>query len=363
MRKPAALLVLMMWTSGLSAQTSDWQKTWNETQAAARTEGKVVVVGSPDPVMRNDIIPRFTARFGISVEFIAGSSGQLVGRLRTERSSGIYSIDAFMSGASTTVNVLYAEKMIDALKPLLILPEVTDGASWRRGKPWFVDPEEQYVLMLFSRIDSLLFINTAFVKPEEMRAAKDLLNPKWKGKIATEDPNSSGSGSNSSVHFYTQLGAEFVRALYIDQKPTISRDRRQLIDWLARGTYPICLTCRPDDARPLQKEGFRLLQIFELADLPNRINSAPFLLTVANRAPHPNAARLFVNWLAGKEAMEIYSRGYEAATLRSDVDESFLDPRTIPLPGVTYPDDTDFHWVSSGRREGAEKVRELLKKP
>jgi len=30
---------------------------------------------------------------------------------------------------------------------------------------------------------------------------------------------------------------------------------------------------------------------------------------------------------------------------------------------VSYPDDTDFHWVATGRREAAEKVRELLKKP
>jgi ABC-type Fe3+ transport system substrate-binding protein len=96
--------------------------------------------------------------------------------------------------------------------------------------------------------------------------------------------------------------------------------------------------------------------------MQNRVNSAPFLLTLANKAPHPNAARVFVNWLATKEGLDIYSRGYDAATLRTDVDESFLDPRTVPRPGVTYPDDTDLNWVASGRRDAAEKVRELLKK-
>ncbi|MBA2690000.1 MAG: extracellular solute-binding protein [Burkholderiales bacterium] len=363
MGKIATLLMLMICTSTSMAQSQDWQKAWNDTVAAAKKEGKVVVAGSPDPVMRNEIIPKFTARFGIPVDFIAGKSGQIAGRVRTERSSGIYSIDVFMAGASTTINVLYAEKLIDPLKPLLILPEVTDGTKWKRGKPWFADPDGQYVLMLFSSVDSLIFVNAAYVKPEEMRAAKDLLNPKWKGKIATEDPNTSGSGSNSSVHFYSQMGADFVKKLYIDQKPAISRDRRQLTDWLARGTYPICLTCRVDDARALQKEGFKLMEIFDLSGMQNRVNSAPFLLTVANKAPHPNAARVFVNWLASKEALEIYSRNYESATLRTDVDESFLDPRTVPRPGVTYPDDTDLKWVSSGRRDAAEKVRELLKQP
>jgi len=266
-----------------------------------------------------------------------------------------------MSGASTTINVLYPEKMIDPLKPLLILPEVIDGSKWKRGQPYFADEQQQYVLMLFSRVDGFHFINTDYVKPEEMRAAKDLLNPKWKGKIATEDPSSSGSGSNLSVSIYSQLGPDFVKQLYIDQKPAISRDRRQHTDWLARGIYPICLTCRADDIAPLQKEGFKLLEIFELSDFQNRVVSAPFLLTLANRAPHPNAARVFVNWLAGKEALEIYSRGYEAATLRTDVDESFLDPRTIPRSGIKYPDDTDPEWIGAGRRETAEKVRELLK--
>ncbi len=362
MKRIIVLLMSLAFAPAAMAQSADWQKTWDQTLADAKKEGKVVVAGSPDPVMRNEIIPKFVARYGIPVEFIAGQSSQIAARVRTERSSGIYSIDVYMAGASTSVNVLYAEKMIDPVKPLLLLPEVTDGTKWKRGKPLFADPEEQYIFMLFGSVDSLVFINADYVKPEEMRAAKDLLNPKWMGKIASEDPNASGSGSNSSVHFYTQLGPEFIKKLYVDQKPVISRDRRQLTDWLARGTYPICLTCRADDARALQKEGFKLEQLFELSDMQNRVNSAPFLITLANKAPHPNAVRVFINWLATKEALEIYSHGYDAVTLRSDVDESFLDPRTIPRPGVTYPDDTDLAWVATGRREAAEKVRELLKK-
>ena len=68
---------------------------------AAKKEGKVVVAGSPDPVMRNDIIPKFTARFGIPIEFIAGRSSQIVSRVETERASGIFSIDALSRRART----------------------------------------------------------------------------------------------------------------------------------------------------------------------------------------------------------------------------------------------------------------------
>ena len=64
----------------------------------------------------------------------------------------------------------------------------------------------------------------------------------------------------------------------------------------------------------------------------------------------------------GKEALEIYSRGFGSATLRTDVDESFLDPRAIPKPGVNYPDDADPQWRSVEKIAAGNKVRDLLKK-
>lgn len=356
-----ALLLLLSIALPVGAQQKNWEKEWSEILAAAKKEGKVVVAGSPDPVMRNELIPKFTARHGIAVEFIAGRSSQMAARVRTERGSGIYSIDVYLSGPDTTANVLYGENMIDPLKPLLILPEVVDGSKWKKGRPWFIDPEERFVLRPFSSVASLLFINTDYVKPEEMRSAKDLLNPRWRGKISTEDPTTTGAGANLGSRFYNQLGDEFIKKLYIDQKPVSTRERRQFTDWLARGTYPICLNCREDDVRPLQKEGFKILEIFELADVPGTINGSPWLLTVASKAPHSNAARIFVNWLASKEGIEIYSRGYGSVTLRTDVDESFLNPGNIPRPGVNYFDDTDWKWVITGRKETRSKVWKMLK--
>ena len=346
------------------AQSSDWQKQWDETLAAAKKEGKVVVAGSPDPVMRNQIIPRFTERYGIQVDFVAGRSSQIISKVRLERAAGQYLTDVYMSGAGTTFFTLLPEKMLDPLKPLLIHPEVTEPAKWKRGKPWFVD-EEGYVLMLFSSVQSLLFINTDYVKREALRSVQDLLDPKWKGKISSEDPlgRAGGGGAGSSLHWFHQLGPEFMRKLHFGQKITVSNDRRQMIDWLAQGKFPICLSCKEEGASELKGEGFNLFEVFELEGIPNRINSSPFLLSYANKAPHPNAARIFVNWLAGKEALEIYSRENGTATLRTDVDESFLDPRVIPRPGVSYVDVTDIKWITAGRKEAAEKMLQALKNP
>src|SRR3954452_20542282 len=229
-------LLSLLHAPQLVAQSAGWQKIWDETLAAARKEGKVVVVGSPDPVFRNEIIPTFRSKFGIEIEAIFGSSGPLAERARMERASGIRYLDVFMPGPSTAMYNLEAEHLLDPIKPLLLLPEVADHSKWKLGQPHFIDAGKQNVLMLFRNVESFLFVNEAYVKPGELKTLDDLLNPKWAGKIETQDPLGSGTASDLSAYFYTEKGPDFVRKLFVDQKPVIREDRRQLMDSLARGT-------------------------------------------------------------------------------------------------------------------------------
>jgi hypothetical protein len=186
----------------------------------------------------------------------------------------------FMPGMDPAVPVLYPERMLAPLKPLLMLPEVIDPTKWKKGNLWFVDPEDKFVLRVFSHITTLLHINTDQVKPGEIQSAKDLLNPKWKGKIALEDPTTAGSGSNQAARIYAQLGEEFFKRLYIDQKPFITRERRQLSDSLARGTYPITFNAQGSEVERMRKEGFPITDIMELVDLPRALTGSPWLLTL-----------------------------------------------------------------------------------
>ncbi len=273
------------------AQEKGWEKKWETVMAAAKKEGRVVVQGEPDPVVRRVLLPKFTGRFGIRVEFIAGRTSQVVARVRTERRARVYTMDVFLAGHGSSALVLYPEMMIDPLKPLLILPEVVDSSMWKQGKLWFNDPEEKFTLRLFRNINTMLHINTDHVKPQEIRSANDLLNPKWRGKISTADPTVRGAGQSRASRYYTRHGEEFLKKLYSDQKVRVSRTRRQLHDWLARGTYPICLSCSEGYVKPLRKEGFPIVSIFQLSDVKADVNSSPFQLSIANSRPHPNAAR------------------------------------------------------------------------
>jgi iron(III) transport system substrate-binding protein len=361
MKEVIILIYVLVGFSTAWAQTKASDKEWAAVIDGAKKEGKVVVAGSPDPVMRNDVIPKFTARFGIPVEFVAGRSSQIVSRVQTERGSGIYSIDVYLAGPDTSANELYNDKLIDPLKPLIVMPEVADGSKWKTGKVWLADPQEQFVVRAFSSVATWLFINTDHVKPEEVRDVKDLLNPKWRGKISTEDPTTTGAGANMAARLYYQVGEEYVKNLYVDQKTVRTRERRQMTDWLARGTQPICLNCREDDVRPLLKDGFKVREIFEISGVPSTINGSPWMLSLANKAPHPKAAQVFANWILSKEGLEAYARGYGSATLRTDIDESFLNPSNVPKKGVKYFDDTEWKWIVTGRHDYREKVWQLLK--
>lgn len=352
-------LSVVFLTAPAWAQEKGWEGRWDEILAAAKREGKVVVHGPSDAASRRDIPARFQARIGIPVEYLSGRSSEFAIRLRTERRAGISTLDVYLSGFSTAATILYAEKMLDPLGPALILPEVMDSSKWKTGKPWFMDPEGKYILRLFNNVSTSLAINTRQVKPEELRFAKDLLHLKWKGKISTYDPLGHGAGRAQAARWYLQFGEEFIKRLYVDQKPVYTHDDRQLVDSLARGTYPISIGAPQEDLERMRKDGFPVAE-HNLADDPGYVSMGNGALALMNKAPHPNAARIFVNWMASKEGLETYGRAHYAATTRNDVDESFLPPDRVPRPGVQYFDSADWNYTVDTKKKIEGRLKEIL---
>lgn len=325
---------------------------WDELVAAARREGRVVVIGPPDAEVRKNLPAAFRSRFGVTVEYLGGRTSEQADRLRVERHSGRFSVDVTIGGIQSMATIFHREKMLMPLRPALILPEVVDGSKWKRGDLWFSDPENQYVLRLTSSVSSSFYINTSVVNPNELRAARDLLNPKWKGKISTQDPTVPGSGSNQAAQFYMDHGESFVKQLYVDQKPMISRDTRQLTDWLLRGAYPIAFNVDGDHVEAMRLEGMPLMAMDDVPDLRNAISAGFGLVAIFDQAPHPAAAKLFVNWLASKEGLETWARATRTSPTRNDIDEeSFVPDSSRPKPGVAYFDTYDWTFTVTTKEE------------
>ncbi len=229
------------------------------------------------------------------------------------------------------------------------------------GKLWYMDPDQKYILRLFNTRGVLFYIQTDQIKPSEIQSSTDLLNPKWKGKIATHDPTVPGTGSNDAARLYAALGEEFAKGLYVGQKPVIGRNRRELTDWLAHGTYPIVFGAEDNAVERLRKDGFHILPVYELKDLAGSLSAGIGELAVFNHAPHPNAAKIFANWIASKEGLEIFARARGEVPTRTDIDASqYLPAEYIPKPGVKYFDTYDWTFTVTTKEKIRARMKELL---
>ena len=86
-----------------------------------------------------------------------------------------------------------------------------------------------------------IWYNTGHAKPEELRTYDDLLNPKWKGKIAFWDPRSAG-GAALGIWGYLWLtkGEGYLRKL-AQQNLLLVEDRRLVADSLARAKVAVAI--------------------------------------------------------------------------------------------------------------------------
>lgn len=310
---------------------------WDDLVAAAKREGKVVVNGSPDPKARPALVNGFKNAFGIDVEYLGGNSSQLAARVQNERAAGEYTLDAGVSGSDTVYSSFLPNGWLDPLKPALVSPDVTDGSHWKKGEPWFRDPDADTVLQIYQTISPNLTINTQFVSTQDVATAAALLDPKWKGKICAYDPSVNGSGVGVGAALYVAKGADFVTKLYKGQAVTLSRDYQQVADWVAHGAFPIGLSVPFSYLEQYTKAGVTIEQP-TLPDAPDGVGGGFGLVFLWKNAPHPNAGRLFANWIASKDGLTAYSQANTQVPLRTDINPTWVPARQIPKPGVNYLD-------------------------
>ncbi len=324
---------------------------WTALIEAARREGRVVVSGPPTPETRTELSSAFRARFGIDVEYFApGSTSVLVTRLVAERAAGQYTVDVILGGAAGLYTHAFAERMLAPLAPALVHPEVLDPSRWVVGRVWFMDPEQQYILRLSYQLTNEVAVNTQYVRAEEIRSWRDLLDPRYRGKISSGDPGVPGTGSATAAYLLKMLGEDYVRALYQGQEPAISRDTRQLADWLARGTYPISIDLSAREIEPLRADGFPIAVVLrDDPEVPPPIAVGFGLGALLDPAPHPNAGKLFLNWMALPEGQEIWNRTQGTISVRTDVTSAWAPPYTVPKPGVEYFDIASWDWTFEAR--------------
>lgn len=309
------------------------QGEWDKILSLARVEGKVVVYGTGAGVIRDALVKGFKEQIGMDAEFTLASGAQIAEKLDRERKAGIYIPDVYIGGATTMTNQLKPIGALDPMDPALILPEVRDGKYYFSGNPLFID-QDHMILAFLAAPWTEMVINTDYVQPGEIKSYQDFLNPKWKGKILYMDPTIAGSALKVfGVLGSKMLGYDYFRKL-AQNEPVIIRDDRVAADWISHGRVYIGICIKPEVTLEFIRTGAHLKHVMPVEG--TFVTGQAGNLGLINKAPHPNAAKVFINWLLSKDGQTIFSRVYGGHSSRIDVPTDHLLPDDIRDPNINY---------------------------
>ena len=315
-------------TAGRAAASTEW----DQTVAAAKKEGKVAINTFTGQAYGR-ILKLFAQAYPeIKVEHTNLEPVEFSPRIINERKAGVYTWDVATMPTSTALQVLKPAGVFDPIRPAIIAPEAKSDANWRGGfEAGFLDRDRRlaYAMTLVRSVG--LFVNVEKVKPEELRSVKDLLAPQWKGKLAISDPRVIGSTFWPLTIARLKLGDGIMKQLLIDQDPVLSRDRNQLTEFMVRGRYPIAIGLNALALQDYQAKGVgKSIKTHLLPELDYQASGS--VLWLVNRAPHPNAARVLINWLLTKDAQAAWARELQTNSRFTGIEPG--EPLTVVPPGV-----------------------------
>ena len=323
---------------GNSWAQSDWKQEWEKTLAAAHQEGQVTIYGPPGKPYQ-DVIGSFQAVYQkIKLVYVPGSGTDNAQKLLAERRAGKYLGDVFVGGSGTMVLVLFKGGILDPFPPVLVLPENRDESLWYTKKHLYADPKGQYVFIMQGNAQSHIgAYNTQLVDPKEIKSYWDVLNPKWRGKMVAYDPKARGHiQTMRGIYYNPALGPEFIRRLFTGMDVTVSRDQRLIIDWVAQGKFLLSLFSTRNDIVDASKRGLPV-DVLEAAPSEGHMSGGFGHVALIHNPPHPNAAKVFTNWLLSKEGQLQWQRTTDNNSLRTDIPKQMLsDPRLVPREEGKY---------------------------
>lgn len=340
--------------SSKSAPSADWDRLVE----AAKNERKVAISVSASAKLRKQLEENFKKRFGIEVEVFTGRGSAGVRRMADEFKSGVRHFDLHIGGSSSTVSGMLDEGILDAIESWLVLLEVKDPKQWCGGHMW-VDNAKKFIYMFQAYLTESTWFNSDLAKASDFRSYDDFLSPKWKGKIGFLDPRTPGAGDSNWAYMWEVKGEEYLKKL-VAQELLFGRDQRVLGENLAKGRVAVMIGLTYYSLLPFIKAGLPVKPAPTLKEGTYGTGGSGNLAII--KAPaHPNATKVFINWILSREGQDIVSRALGQATRRLDVDTKWLRDTGV-IPAKDHLSVKEFLQVENQSEQKLDQVREPAQK-
>jgi iron(III) transport system substrate-binding protein len=346
-----ALFAVLAGSELFAAQTpANWKADWDATQRAAEKDGRLVIYGPPGADQQKLYTEIFQQAFPkIKVNYTPGRMSEVISRIMAEQRAGMRQADLVLGGTDSLLGTLKEKGFLQPIRPVLVFPEILDTTAWFKGKLWFADKEDKFIPMWRAVPYTAACVNTKLVKPSELKSYWDLLQPKWKGKIVSQDLRV-GSARNQMYTLYARkdLGPEYLKRLYGEMDVTLSRNLPQIADWVAGGKFAIAIG--GVDCDDLTAKGLPVVPIhFEgIAAVGAGTDPASWLAS----SPNTNAAKVFLNWILSRDGQTQFQKLTRENSLRVDIPkEGIVNPYYILDPKREY--------LFTGLEEHKDKINEF----
>ncbi len=279
--------VIILLLSSILPTLLSAQELGQKDIADAKKEG-VVVWYTSLPIFHSDPISNaFREKYGIRVELVRGSGLGIVQRFYVERQGGQIKADVFSTAHPPSIIDIERQGWFGKSDNL---------PNWPKIDPRFKDKHD-YWFSLRGFTVGYIYNRTLVKEGEIPRSWEDFLNPRWKGKMAAPDFVRTGSPSLWAVYMLKapRYGEGYLRSL-AEQKPLIYPEVGSMVDAVVRGAQPIGIAGDTFVWWNQEKRGAPL----GFRDLDPALLAVDGSGVVSNSL-HPNAARLFQNYLMGQE--------------------------------------------------------------
>ena len=290
-------LLLLLQPAASLAQTATDAKIIE----GAKKEGAVMWYTSMAIDQSKVVVDRFQQRYPfIKTSFLRLGGGAVMNRVLTEARAGKHLFDV-VGGRG---------EMIQAFKERGLL------ASYRSPETAMIDPDlfdKDGYWYVYYVVPNALGYNTKLVKKEAVpKTYEELLHPKWKGRKISMDNEGYLLLQGLSSAWGREKAIDYMRKL-AGQEPVLSRGNTERVTMTSAGEYPLVIAY----AHAVEREKFKGGPMDWIALEPAVVEIDP--LMIGSKAPNPNAARLFLDYVLSKEGQEMLLE-FQRIPVRKDVE-------------------------------------------